>query len=260
MSTGTTNSIFQAMADQGELSQVALQTLQIVDYGAQIKDAMGISVDDVQATETTIVTMELDDSGSMSPMVNEVVDGVNSLRQALLDSKQGNGILLLVDLFNAGMLSPYTLIKNAPLLDRATYERVMGGTPLYDKTVEALSRSLAKKKEFSDNAVPARTYTVIVTDGEDLHSRSHDARSVRRLVEDMLNQEDHLIFGVGISNGRTEFKKVFGDMGIPDNCILTPKNTNSEVRKAFQFVSQSAVRASQSAANFSSVKVGGFGA
>jgi hypothetical protein len=122
MSTGTTHSIFQTMADNGELSQIALQTLQIVDYGTQIKDAMGISVDDVQATETTVITVELDDSGSMMPMADTVVNGVNNLRQALIESKQGSGILMLLDLFTAGLIVPYTLIKNTPVLDMATYQ------------------------------------------------------------------------------------------------------------------------------------------
>ena len=46
-------------------------------------------------------------------------------------------------------------------------------------------------------------------------------------------------------------------MGIEDRWILTPGNNPSEIRRAFQVFSQSAVRASQ-AASFSQGTVGGF--
>ena len=46
-------------------------------------------------------------------------------------------------------------------------------------------------------------------------------------------------------------------MGIRDEWILTPANSDGEIRKAFQVFSQSAMRVSQSAANFNSL--GGFG-
>jgi hypothetical protein len=42
-------------------------------------------------------------------------------------------------------------------------------------------------------------------------------------------------------------------MGIPDRWVLTPGNSAGEIRRAFQVFSQSAVRASQGAA-----QLGGF--
>jgi hypothetical protein len=48
-------------------------------------------------------------------------------------------------------------------------------------------------------------------------------------------------------------------MVIKDEWILTPASSPTELRKAFQVFSQSAVRASQSAANFSKAALGGFG-
>jgi len=48
-------------------------------------------------------------------------------------------------------------------------------------------------------------------------------------------------------------------MGIPDAWILTPGNNASDIRKAFNVFSQSAVRASQGAGAFSKTALGGFG-
>jgi len=64
---------------------------------------------------------------------------------------------------------------------------------------------------------------------------------------------------MGIDDGFTDFRNVFQEMGVRDEWILTPANTESEIRKAFQVFSRSAVRASQSAVSFSQTAMGGFG-
>jgi hypothetical protein len=75
----------------------------------------------------------------------------------------------------------------------------------------------------------------------------------------MLKTENHIIAGVGITDGTTDFRRVFGEMGILPQWILTPHNTPSEIRAAFQLLSQSAERASQAAAgSFSTTAMGGF--
>jgi hypothetical protein len=71
--------------------------------------------------------------------------------------------------------------------------------------------------------------------------------------------ENHIIAAMGIDDGRTDFRQVFQDMGIRDEWILTPGNSQKDIRNAFQVFSQSAVRASQSAGSFSQTSLGGFG-
>jgi hypothetical protein len=131
------------------------------------------------------------------------------------------------------------------------------GTPLYDQSVVLLGSVLAKAQEFTRNGVVARSVTLIITDGADLHSRRSSAKDVAALVGDMTRSEAHIIAAMGISDGTTDFRAVFREMGIEDRWILTPGNNPSEIRKAFQVFSQSAVRASQ-AASFSSSTLGGF--
>ena len=75
----------------------------------------------------------------------------------------------------------------------------------------------------------------------------------------MLRMESHIVAAMGISDKTTDFRRVFRDMGIPDQWILTPGGTQSEVRKAFHAFSQSAVRLSQGKASFSRAALGGFG-
>jgi hypothetical protein len=84
-------------------------------------------------------------------------------------------------------------------------------------------------------------------------------QEVKALAQDMLRKEVHIIAAMGIDDKRTDFHGVFKDMGVRDEWILTPGNSPSEIRKAFQVFSQSAVRASQNAASFSKTALGGFG-
>jgi hypothetical protein len=75
----------------------------------------------------------------------------------------------------------------------------------------------------------------------------------------LLRTESYIVGGMGIDDGYTDFTAVFQTMGIQPEWILTPKNTPSDIRRAFGTISRSAVRASQAAGNFSQTALGGFG-
>ena len=154
------------------------------------------------------------------------------------------------------MLFPYRRLADAVLMDTKNYAPNLG-TPLYDQTAVLLGTVLAKTKEFQDAGVPVRTITLLITDGADCHSTTQTPKSVRAIVEDMLRQESHIVAGMGIADGHTDYRLVFREMGIREDWILTPGNSAGEVRKAFQVFSQSAVRASQSAAQFQRAALGG---
>jgi hypothetical protein len=76
----------------------------------------------------------------------------------------------------------------------------------------------------------------------------------------MQRSESHIVAALGINDGSTNFRQVFQEMGITDEWILTPGNSASEIRAAFQVFSQSAVRVSQGAAVLSPAALGGFAA
>jgi hypothetical protein len=252
------NELFEAAHAEGVLSPTSLQTLTAVDLGAQIQAGLGISVDDVQASEVVLLTIMPDDSGSIRHGGNEqaVRDGHNLVLDALATSKQRDGILAHTRYLNGRVLFPYRPIDQAIRMTATNYDPNRG-TPLYDQSVVLLGSVLAKAQEFSESGVVARSVTLIITDGADQHSSRAGAKDVAALVEDMSRAEAHIIAAMGISDGVTDFQKVFREMGIHDRWILTPGNSPSEIRRAFQVFSQSAVRASQ-AATFSHAVISGF--
>lgn len=259
-STPNVGSLFRTAQQEGTLSPASMKALTVPDLGAQIQAGLGITVDDVSASEVTLVTMMPDDSGSIRFASNAqaVRDGHNQVLEALRGTKQKDSILVHNRYLNGQVLYPYGPLDQAVEMDSSNYDPCMG-TPLYDQAVVLLGTVLAKAQEFIDNGVPARTCTLIVTDGADQHSHRSTAHDVARLVEDLRKQETHIIAAMGVDDGgMTDFRAVFREMGIADEWILTPEKTASEIRKAFQLFSQSAVRASQGAAAFSQTAMGGF--
>ena len=258
-STPNLNNLFQTAHDDGLLSNASMQALNVMDIGAQIQAGLGIHVDDVMSSEVVLVTIMPDDSGSIKFSGNSAVvrAGHNTILDALTNSKQQDNILVHNRYLNGDVLYPYCPVNQAVRMDSHNYNPNKG-TPLYEQTLVLLGTVLAKTQEFDDNGVPVRTVTLIITDGADGSSRA-TPKQVKTLVEDMLRSENHIIAGMGIDDGHTDFHQVFRAMGIRDEWILTPGNSQKDIRQAFQMFSQSAVRASQSAGSFSQTSLGGFG-
>lgn len=253
------SNLFQSAQAEGLLSQSSVHALNVIDIGAQIQAGLGISVDDVAASEVVLVTLMPDDSGSIrfagnAPVVSA---GHNTVLDALSNCNQQDNILCHTRYLNGQVLFPYCPVAQAVRMTPQNYDPNQG-TPLYDQTVVLLGTVLAKAQGFADNGVPVRTVTLIITDGGDEHSHRSTAQSVRSLVSDMLRAENHIVAAMGIDDGSTDFRKVFREMGIRDEWILTPGNGQKDIRQAFQVFSQSAVRVSQSA-SFSHPGFGGFG-
>jgi len=251
--------LFGNARQEGSISKASENILTAPDIGVKISAGLGIGVDDVQASEVILLTQLIDDSGSITynRNVKTVQDGHNLVIDAVKDSKQEDNILAHTCFINGGMLFDYRLIGSADVMDDGNFNP-NGMTPLYESAVVTLGRVLAKAQEFSDQGVPVRTMTLIMTDGA-ANGYKNTAKDVKTIIDDMLKTEVHIIAGMGIEDGSTDFKQVFGEMGIRDEWILTPKNTHSEIRKAFQVFSRSAIKASQNATSFSTALGGGFG-
>jgi hypothetical protein len=235
--------------DAGELSAKALATLDVVDVGAQIQAGLGVSIDDVAASEVVLLTQMPDDSSSINQAgnVDAVRDGHNYVLDALAKSKQAGEVLAHTRYLNGHVLFPYTALEHAVRMTPANYDPRLG-TPLFDQAAVVLGTVIAKAKELEQAGIAVRTVTLIITDGGDYGSTRCKPADIAALVSDMLSRENHIVAAMGISDGTTDFRAVFQSMGIPDRWILTPTNSSTEIRRAFAVFSQSAVRAAAGAA------------
>ena len=209
-----------------------------------------------------LVTFMPDDSASIrfAGHAQVVRDGHNLVLDALLASRQRDAILAHNRYLNGDVLLPVLPDRPRRADDGAELPPGQGDPPLRSDGGVARHRDQVKtRQELAGNGVPARTVTLLLTDGADQSSTRAKARDVLAIVRDMAATENHIIAAMGIDDGTTPFRDVFRSMGIEDRWILTPGNDPAEIRKAFLVFSQSAVKASQGGASFSRTAAGGFG-
>ncbi|TSC82141.1 MAG: hypothetical protein G01um101420_671 [Parcubacteria group bacterium Gr01-1014_20] len=260
MSQPSVQSLLSSAHDSGDLSRETLRALTVGDIGAKIQAALGTPIDNITATEVILVSLLIDDSGSIRfvPGNTEAVrDGHNLIIESLKKSKQSGDVLVHCRYLNGTVLYPYQPIDQVAPMDSHNFNPD-GSTPLYDESAVLLGTVLAKAREYSDNGIAVRTITLIVTDGHDQHSVRQTTKTVSAIVADLLRAETHIVAGMGVDDGHTDFRQIFREMGILDQWILTPGNSPTEIRKGFQVFSQSAARASQNAGTFSQTAIGGF--
>lgn len=273
--TANASALIQGAHDEGILSGASLSALQIPDIGNAINNAIGTSIE-INAAQAVHVVMLLDDSSSISWAWDEdkqqttdnsqlVIDGHNLVIEALRGSKARDGIFVTTLLLNGKVINSFAHIDNAVLLDSNNYV-AEGGTPLYDQCTITIGSAVAKAQEISEDGVPCRSIILVTTDGMDEHSVNTKASDVKSVVGDVLQTEQYIVAAMGIPGARhgyrgksLDFRKVFEQMGIQDKWILTPGESQKEIRAAFQLFSQSATTASQNAGSFSKTALGGFG-
>src|SRR5690348_3640607 len=144
----------------GALSAKSLATLDVVDVGAQIQAGLGVTIDDVAASEVVLLTMMPDDSQSIAAAnnVDAVRDGHNLVLEALAKSKQSGEVLAHTRYLNGSVLFPYVELAHAHKMTKANYDPRLG-TPLYDQTVVLLGTVIAKAQELAQAGIAVRTVT-----------------------------------------------------------------------------------------------------
>lgn len=258
----TVQSLFASAVADGSIDRNAASVV-VPNMTANIQAALGVSVDDVQASSVCLVTLVLDDSGSIQgPNCQILIDGSNMVLDAVGGSKpeDQDGVLVHCRRLNAGIVYPFSPLPQAVRLNGQNFQPD-GHTPLYDTVAETMAAVIAKTQDFAMNGVPCRSVTIIVTDGADVGSKTHRTpESVRPLIEAALRSEQHIVCAMGIDDGSTPFADIFARMGVRPKWILTPKNSPTEIRRCFAMASKSAAMGSQAVQGgaFSKVAAGGF--
>lgn len=209
--------------------------------------AAGKALEDITASDVTLVTLLIDASGSIADrgLEQAVRDGQNSLLDAFGGAKEKDSVLLALWTFNGDqkVLHSYVPVEDATRLDGRNY-RGGGATRLYDTWCDALAANVAYAQRLRDGGTPTRSVVVVVTDGEDVGS-TRTSRDCAKLSKDLLASELFTLAFVGVGKD-TQFELIAAAMGIPAGCVHVQRDaTPSGLRKTFQLVSKSAIRASQ---------------
>ena len=205
---------------------------------------VGASLDDLDASEATLVSVVLDMSSSMQPYRAAVIDAYGAMRSALAGSKAAASILLSTWVFNGtpNLLHGYQPVGwNAPL-GPAEYAPD-GCTALYDALLGCMTGLVAYGQALLDNGVPNRRVLFVLSDGEDNSSRA-SALDVRTAARALSAQEVYTLAYAGF--GSADLAQLAADVGFPS--VITTGASASELRRIFHQVSASVIRVSQGAA------------
>jgi hypothetical protein len=215
--------------------------------GVVIAGAAGTAMEDIRAADVTLITVLIDASSSIRDrgLEKAVREGQNLVLDAFAGSKEVDSILVALWLFNdqVRVSHSYVPVPDAARLDAKSYS-AMGSTVLYDAWCDALASNVAYAQRLRDSGTPTRSVAVVITDGEDTGSK-RTAAHCARLTKDLLASEQFVLGFVGVGDD-VDFFAVARSMGLPDRSILVQKDVKKDaLRRAFQLVSQSAIRASQ---------------
>jgi hypothetical protein len=228
---------------------ISAQTTQLLtgNLGAVvIAGAAGKDAEDIVASDVTLVTLLVDASSSICDrgLEDAVREGENMLVDALGVAREKDSILMALWTFNDDIrvVHSYVGLDDVTRLDKKNYAG-LGCTRLYDTWCDALAANVAYAQRLRDSGTPCKSVVVVVTDGEDVGSKRR-VQDCARLSKDLLASEQFMLAFVGV--GTTDFHAVAKSMGIPDRSVaVQAQATPTAIRKVFQMVSQSAIRASQ---------------
>lgn len=246
-SNNNLSNLFQTAVAQGTISP-ATGSLLTGHLGAVvIAGAAGAAMDNITATDVTLITVLIDASSSIgtSNLEQAVRDGQNMLLDAFAGSKERDSVMMALWSFNQtqNVYHSYIPVTDATRLNAQNYQSG-GATALYDTWCDALAANVAYATQLRATGTPCRSIVVVITDGADYGSQRR-ATHCAQISKDLLASEQFVLAFVGVGSD-TDFRAVARKMGIPDGCVLVATTaTASELRKAFQMVSQSAIRASQ---------------
>jgi uncharacterized protein YegL len=206
-----------------------------------ISGSNGMLVDDIQSTAVTLITLLIDNSGSIdgSGLTQEIIDGQEMIIEALKGTKKKDDILISAWLFNdnTDVLNSYLPVDDTEKINKGY--RPNGGTKLYDTAFDAMSANVAYAQKLRANGTPVQSIVVILTDGEDTSS-TRRANAVKTLAKDLLKTENFVLAYVGVGN--CDHDQISKEMGFP--AFLKGNATPSDVRKLLKMVSKSLVKQS----------------
>jgi len=185
-----------------------------------IAGAAGKALEEIVATDVTLITVIIDASSSIaySRLEQAVRDGQQAMLDAFAGSKEADAILVACWTFNSDVkvLHSYVPVDEADRLTRKNY-RGSGCTVLYDAWCDALAANVAYAQSLRDGGTPCRSVVVLITDGEDTGSKRRP-KDCKQLSQDLLASEQFILGFVGVGK-EVNFRQVARNMGIPPGCI-----------------------------------------
>lgn len=246
----------ESLVRSGALSDESADALARVN-SKEVARALG---DQSTSRELLLVSVLVDDSTSIATDIGEIRRGYGVMLEVLREESFSVDVRVSARAMNAGLIYPYVALADAPGLTDANYRgsHLAPDTPLYLRSLLMLGSVVLKAQDEEDRGVNVRTFTLVITDGEDNRSGNVTAAQVRAMSTDMLEfATNHIIAGMGVGErDKVDFRDVFSKMGIPGGWILTAGTSVDELRAKFRLIARVLQVAASSEAAFAQLLPG----
>lgn len=193
------------------------------------------SVEEIDSENINLIFLGIDKSGSMSLFINDMKHSLNEFKNALINSKEADEILVARANFDDDIdIGGYKKIGEFDTTFRAG-----GCTAMYDTITEGTEKLKEYRQYLRDQGVRVKAVFAIFSDGED-NSSSSSFSDAKRSIEFLNNEEITTAF-ISFGGGAT---KEAQDLGFRN--ILDVTSSASELRKAFNCLSKSVIESSRS--------------
>ncbi len=215
----------------------------------------GTIIDGLEASEYTLVTIALDETGSISGYETQIEDMLKAAVGACNSSPYSQNLLIRVLRFGSqyrGGIDEIHGFKALSEIDIANYPKLRGGggTPLYDAVYSGVGAMNTYAQSLVDLDFAVNGITFVITDGENTHSIA-----TPKMVKDELQKsitgeimESHLsiLIGIGTGSGSANgaLQSFQTETGM-NQFIWAGEATKGKLAKLAEFVSQSISSTSQ---------------
>ena len=198
------------------------------------------------ATEYTLTTIVLDDSGSIASFKQEMVAALKEVVNACRYSPRADNLMIRVVTFSNSLteVHGFKLLANCNLADYDNIFNVGGMTALFDATVNSVDATSAYGKTLVDSDFSTNGIVVVITDGADNQS-SNSINSVatslkKATANETLESLVSILIGVNVTDPSisTALNDLHTQGGFTQYVELKDANAKT-LAKLAQFVSKS---------------------
>jgi uncharacterized protein YegL len=203
------------------------------------------------ATEYTLVNILVDVSGSVGNFKTELDKCLSTIIDACKKHPRSGNLLARVAMFNsAGIVEihGFSLIKD---IDTGKYNvNPMGGTPLWDATLDAVDTTGSYAKTLTDQDYLVNGIFFVMTDGEENESHIATVGKIKSALVNLRQSEalesvKSVLIGVGVNGYTSQYLDSFKNDAGFDEFIHIDDTTAGKLAKLAAWVSQSISSTSQ---------------
>jgi len=173
-----------------------------------------IRIEDLGATEYTLVTIICDVTGSVRDFADELLNAIKTIIKACKKNPRSENLLIRYVLFNTDILEVHGFLPLSSI-DENNYDQLnpQGMTALYDATFSGIGATLKMAESLSDQDFDVNGCVYIITDGDD-----NASTSVKSMIKNQVNKalngeeiETLTTILIGIFDPNSPDKKYFSD-------------------------------------------------